>query len=310
MTSAAGGTVDASGTSGISEIAFSSTGAGITINGNSTWTGVNGSYIIYGLNPGNADLTITIAPSVTLTSGLTLQASGSGFRVDGGGTLYLTTPTTNVANITVSQAKLRVDDVMTGGVGALGSGVVTLDGGTLQYSGSNATLSKPIGFGAGGGTLEVSNVATTLIVTSPITGSSALTKSGPGVLILNNSANLFLGGLAVSGGRLDVSDDAQLGGASPTVNPAGDPSAATSMARLSAPIRPRSWVSSTRRRSAPATSSTRETRPRVSRFQRARGKPGGLSTAPGATQFTLMPWGRSAVARLRVSAGSAAFDSV
>jgi autotransporter-associated beta strand protein len=41
------------------------------------------------------------------------------------------------------------------------------------------------------------------------------------VLILNNVANTYIGSIAVSGGRLDVSDDAQLGVAAVTVNPFG-----------------------------------------------------------------------------------------
>src|SRR5205085_7521453 len=57
----------------------------------------------------------------------------------------------------------------------------------------------------------------------PASGSAAgpLVKAGPGTLILNNPANPFVGGIAVSGGRLDVSNDAQLGAAAVTVNPAG-----------------------------------------------------------------------------------------
>ena len=48
-----------------------------------------------------------------------------------------------------------------------------------------------------------------------------LLKTGPGVLILNNPANTYVGGITVSGGRLDASNDAQLGLAAVTVNPAG-----------------------------------------------------------------------------------------
>src|SRR5205807_3416511 len=72
-----------------------------------------------------------------------------------------------------------------------------------------------------GGAVEVSNAATTLTLTGPIVSSGPLNKTGPGVLVLNNLANTYLGGIIVSGGRLDVGADAQLGAANPTVNPFG-----------------------------------------------------------------------------------------
>src|SRR5262249_18722092 len=46
-------------------------------------------------------------------------------------------------------------------------------------------------------------------------------KSGQGVLVLTNSANTYAGGIIVTGGRLDVGSDSELGAANPTVNPAG-----------------------------------------------------------------------------------------
>jgi hypothetical protein len=79
----------------------------------------------------------------------------------------------------------------------------------------------PITLGPAGGTVEVSNAVTTLTATGTFSGFGLLTKTGPGVLILNNPANNNAAGIAVSGGRLDVSDDAQLGFANPTVNALG-----------------------------------------------------------------------------------------
>ena len=131
----------------------------------------------------------------------------------------------------MSQGRLRVDDLSVNGsgdsvLGRVNAGFLTLDGGALQYSGSTASSPMPITLSAVGGAVEVSNAATTLTLTGaigPVAGSAAgpLNKTGPGVLILNNLANTYAGGITVSGGRLDVSDDAQLGIASPTVNPAG-----------------------------------------------------------------------------------------
>src|SRR5207253_2418644 len=89
-----------------------------------------------------------------------------------------------------------------------------------------ATTTMPIALSALGGAVEVSNSATILTLTGTIGASGGsvlgpLIKTGPGVLILNNPANSYAGGITVSAGRLDVSSDAMLGLANPTVNPAG-----------------------------------------------------------------------------------------
>src|SRR5262249_24353578 len=97
----------------------------------------------------------------------------------------------------------------------------TLDGGILQYAGATDTTPFPIVLTAAGGTVEVANAATTLSLTGSITGVGPFTKAGPGVLVLNNPANLYAAGIVVNAGRLDVADDNQLGLATVTVNPAG-----------------------------------------------------------------------------------------
>jgi len=131
------------------------------------------------------------------------------------------------AQFAVTQGRLRLDDMsVIGGGSVLGKvdqplPVLTLDGGALQYSGPTASSPMPITLSTVGGAVEVSNVATRLTLTGPITSGGVLTKTGPGVLVLNNLASRYVGGITVSGGRLDVSDDAQLGVANPTVNPAG-----------------------------------------------------------------------------------------
>ena len=226
VTGPAGGTVDAGPGNGVA-LHMTGAGAGATINGNTTWTGGVGTYIVCD-SPGP----ITVAPNVTLTNSVLLAnpnpAAAESYRLAGGGTLYMTTAISNAPmSFTVTQnSRLRVDDLTVTGsgtsvLGAVSSTTVTLDGGALQYSGSTASAAFPLTINAGGGTVEVSNPATTLTLTGTITTNGALNKAGPGVLILNNLANTYPNGIAVSGGRLDVSDDAQLGGATVTVNPAG-----------------------------------------------------------------------------------------
>jgi fibronectin-binding autotransporter adhesin len=218
VTGTAGGTVDFSNS--FSDIDFSGTGAGATINGNTNWIGF---YIL----PGAGTTVFSIAPNVTLTINAKLNG---GFRITGGGTFYATAaPYGAVGSYVVSQARVRVDDlsVVNGSWTVLGAaGNLTLDGGTLQYSGLTQITPFPISIGPGGATVEVSNPLTTLTLTGtigPDGGSVAgpFTKSGPGVLILNNSTNTYVGGITVGGGVLAVGADAQLGAANPIVNPAG-----------------------------------------------------------------------------------------
>jgi autotransporter-associated beta strand protein len=201
------------------------TGIGATALGNATWTGGGTSGIS---TTGSA--TITIKPTFTLTSSALLYGQ---FTITGGGTYYATGPAyAGYAPLTVSQARVHVDDLSVGNnsasvLGLNGNGTFTLDGGTLQYGGPSQSSPYYIVLGAGGGTVEVSNPATALTLTGPIYGFTIgppigpFTKAGPGVLALTNTSNTYTGGLIVNAGRLDISDDAQLGVANPVINQFG-----------------------------------------------------------------------------------------
>jgi hypothetical protein len=113
---AAGGTVDTTGASGL--VGFSGSGAGATVNGNTTWT--DGGRITSG--DGVTDL--TIAPAATVTDGIPLSSRfGQPFRVAGGGTLYVTAPPNSTAALyVVSHGRLRADDLSaTAGASVLGA---------------------------------------------------------------------------------------------------------------------------------------------------------------------------------------------
>ena len=225
VSTANGGTVDLSGSMGV--LQFTGNGSGVTIGGNTTWTSDNLSSNVY---ISVATLNLNIAPNATLTNHARFVGR---MQVTGGGTLYVTTPS-NTSNVdyTVSQGRLRVDDLSMDAQGGtvLGVGFIygflTLDGGTLQYSGSTASSGIPIALTPTGGTVEVANPATSLTLTGRIDAAPGsfggpLVKSGPGILILDNPTNTYAGGITVNAGRLDVASDAQLGAASVTVNPAG-----------------------------------------------------------------------------------------
>jgi autotransporter-associated beta strand protein len=221
-----GGTVDVSGTDDF-YLYMVNAGAAITTNPSSitaNWVGSPSSFI---LNQTGLPLTVSVlagsTPSgIDLDAGINLGSASINnvFVKAGAGTMRLTN-VVNSADFVVQQGVLRVDDVTTNGVGPLGSGSLTLNGGRLAYGGAIATLSKPFTVDAAGGGLDVLNAGTTLTVTSPVSSNGVLNKSGPGVLILNNLANTYAGGIAVSAGRLDVGNDNQLGQAAITVNPLG-----------------------------------------------------------------------------------------
>jgi fibronectin-binding autotransporter adhesin len=195
----------------------------INVLGNSTWIGVNS----YMLNNSGVQLPITIAPNVTLTSSVDLASGGTlpnnlyPFLVNGGGTLYLTGAGGALVDVTVTQARLRVDNFT-----PIQLTTLTLDNGTLQYSGPTQAATYQFSIGPGGGTLEISNAGTTLTLTDFISAVSGIvpgpfTKAGPGVLALVGANSPFFGGVVVNAGRLEISDDAELGLANVTVNQLG-----------------------------------------------------------------------------------------
>jgi fibronectin-binding autotransporter adhesin len=218
-TDVTGGTVDLSGMPAPNGLAFIGAGASVSINGNSAWTGPANTY--FG-NDSGAEMSITVAPNVTLTSSINLAGfvpiTANAIRLTGGGTLYLTTAH-YLAVIRVIQARLRTDDLSILGPGLFD---VTLDNGTLQYGGPTVS-GAGFALGVGGGTLEVTNAATTLTLIGTIAdaGPVGLTKTGAGTLVLSNPAAGTLRGLTISAGRVEVAGDAPLGTAAVTVGPAG-----------------------------------------------------------------------------------------
>jgi fibronectin-binding autotransporter adhesin len=217
VTDSGGGIIDASNASG-SGVSFAGAGAAITINGNSTWAGSTNSFV-FAIN--TAEVPITIGPFSTLNSALSLSTGfGASFRVTGGGTLHLTQPPVYSAVVTVNHARLQMDSLANNNSWNFD---LTLDNGTLAYAGASVAFPGPFSLGPGGGTLEISNPNTSLTLSGTINGTDTapLTKTGPGVLVLGSQVGSLLGGLIVSGGRLDVGADSYFGGASPTVNGLG-----------------------------------------------------------------------------------------
>ena len=80
--------------------------------------------------------------------------------------------------------------------------------GTLRYTGASASSDRTINVNAGSGIIEVSNAATKLTLSGPISGAGNVPfqKTGPGTLILTSDNNNFSGGMDVVAGILLVNN--------------------------------------------------------------------------------------------------------
>ncbi|MDB5327573.1 MAG: hypothetical protein JWM57_3142 [Phycisphaerales bacterium] len=223
---ATGGTVNFSG-AGVFFAHLVNAGAGINVSSNSTWIGGGGSRI---QNDTAALIPFTINPSATLTTSVNLgQAiAGNGFRLDGGGTLYIKNPTgSGSAPLRLETGILKVDDM-----GALGSGEITLAGtflsGTvnttavLTYGGATASSSKPLSLDVNGGIINVGAAGANLTLSGVIsetggTGRSLSVIAGAaGSVLTLSGANSYTGPTAITaGGTLSIPTIANGGVASP-----------------------------------------------------------------------------------------------
>lgn len=141
-----------------------------------------------------ASISATIDNALTGTDGL---------RKTDAGTLVLTGANTFTGGVTVNGGTLAV-----GSNGNLGdaSNVVTLDGGTLHFTGGETALRNFV-LGAGNGTI---NVDFSYGVNGTISGEGALHKAGNGTLKLSG-ANSYTGGTWLDAGKLTVANAGALG---------------------------------------------------------------------------------------------------
>ena len=171
-------------------------------------------------------LNATVQPgSVTVNSANAYTLSGTGaingsagLTKSGSGTLTVQTVNGYTGVTAVNGGVLSVASITNGGVaspiGAAANAAanLTFNGGDLQYTGGSASTDHGATLNAGGGTVEVTSAATTLLLSSPILGSSggSLTKAGNGTLVLTG-ANAYNGGTAISGGTLQVGNGGATG---------------------------------------------------------------------------------------------------
>ena len=165
-----------------------------------------------------ADLIVQQYASADLTISSTLADSGpaTSLTKSGPGKLVLN-PTAN--NMTGTNY-LNAGTVEVNSLAELAAGPIIMTGGTLRYTGTDVTNTRPITLNGLGGTFDVSSSGTTLTVTNNLNNSDGiqivyanagsvmgnlggLTKIGPGTLALTGS-NYFNGLTVVSNGTLLV----------------------------------------------------------------------------------------------------------
>lgn len=163
--------------------------------------------------------TITVQ-NVSVTIDAQLTGSGT-IDYEGAGTIVVTNTANDYTGGTI---------IGTGGVGPtivinsdsqLGSssGLVTMNGGTLETTGPIATTRNFELDSPGGGTFSTDSGGNMQIL-GTVFGAGALTKTGPGALELDGT-NFYTGGTNIFGGTLIISSDANLG-LNSNNQPAGD----------------------------------------------------------------------------------------
>jgi autotransporter-associated beta strand protein len=166
----------------------------------------------------------------TALKGLTISSvvTSGGLTVKGGGVLELSGANTFSGQLTVESGVLNMGSINNVSAnGALGNSASAVilgknDGstGTLEYTGSTATSSKPFTMATGGvGAFQVDTAANTLTLSGLIDGSGGLTKTGPGTLKLTY-ADTYSGNTTISAGTLKL-DTAGSIASTPVINIAG-----------------------------------------------------------------------------------------
>jgi autotransporter-associated beta strand protein len=167
-----------------------------------------------GDNTISGDVSIDSAIAVaSVDSGASLTVSGSiggvgGLVKSGAGILDLT----HAANGYDGGTTLAGGTLGFSALGSLGDGDLSFDGGSLRYNAGNSDdiSGKVVTLSVNGGTINTNGNNVTLANSIGNGGAGALTKTGAGTLILQG-VNSYTGATNVSGGRLSISSNGNLG---------------------------------------------------------------------------------------------------
>lgn len=172
--------------------------------GTINWNGPAGQMLCLGSLGGTGTLNLASDISVGGNNSSTVFAgvlAGNGALTKiGTGTLALSrTNNTYAGGTNIESGLIKVM-----GVGSLGSGSLTLDGGGGLVFGQSFDFNRPITINnaiSGGGTLDTSTASGT--VSGGVSGPGSLTKTGGGILVLSG-VNTYSGGTTVNAGALAV----------------------------------------------------------------------------------------------------------
>nr|WP_222533414.1 Ig-like domain-containing protein [Azospirillum sp. 412522] len=161
---------------------------------------------------GNA-LTVTQASNGTFSGAITGTSSGSlTLNAAANSTSLTLDGTTNstgfAGGITVTKGWLQVSADSN-----LGTGTLTLNGGTLRLSATAATISNAVAIGSSGGTISVAPSGGNLTLSGVLSGSGNLIKAAGGDLTLSGNNSGFSGAFTINSGTVTVSHANALGDA-------------------------------------------------------------------------------------------------
>ncbi len=161
-------------------------------------------------------LTQAVSPaSTTVASDTDYTIAGSGRIVGSGGLtktgtgrLTLATANTFTGPVAITGGTVSIATMSnSGAAGPLGSapaasGGLTLDGGTLQFTGADATSTdRLVTLGANGGTFDVTTAGIGFQLTGSVEGPGQLVKNGAGTLTLS-TPNTYAGGTVINAGMI------------------------------------------------------------------------------------------------------------
>ena len=175
-------------------------------NGNFAFTGTKDLNLGTGAVAMNATRTITVNGG-NLTVGGVISGSGYGLTKAGAGNLLLSGANTFNGPLTIDAGT-----VLAATNANLGTGAVTINGGSLQTSATmGITDSRTLTIGASGGSIIV-NAGTTLTYNGVTAGSGHLVKDGDGTLISGgSSSNTWDGDLTINAGTFEIRKTASSG---------------------------------------------------------------------------------------------------
>lgn len=155
-----------------------------------------------GLDLNGAQRTIRVDANIATISGL-LSGSGASLAKTGSGTLRLTQANTFDGGTSITAGTIALGNNL-----ALGTGLVTINGGALQAVDGARTLANNLSL-TGPATLSGNN-PNTLTLSGVISGSGTLTKTGTSVVQLSGN-NTYTGATNVTNGILRLQSNTALG---------------------------------------------------------------------------------------------------